>query len=127
MVIYNCKLKFLWSQYNTVMLLGFIFTRFASLASTTVRHEKIHCRQFWECFAMAMLLWPVSWWFVLLSLSLFYILYGSECLISRLKNGNWRDAYKNSAFEMEAKQNENDPDYLAGRSFFAFIRYYGKI
>lgn len=127
MIIYNCKLNILWKGYSTIMILGFILTKYKKLPETTIRHETIHCRQYWECFLITLPLCFISWWFILLSLSFFYLLYGTECLISKIKNGSWKTSYKHSAFEMEAKAGEHQKDYLKTRKPFTFIKHYGII
>ena len=37
------------------------------------------------------------------------------------------NAYRASAFEMEAKLNQDNPNYLKERKWGAWFRYYGKI
>jgi hypothetical protein len=38
-----------------------------------------------------------------------------------------RNSYLNSAMEMEAYENEIDPEYIEKRSWCSFIKYYGKL
>ena len=105
-------------------------------------HEFIHVVQYWVCMALgAFLAIPLvcfgSWWFALLPVFLYYILYGGEWLIAIMHHffsqkkksiaaANDK-AYRNSAMEMEAYQNEHDFEYLMTRPWWANFRYYGKL
>lgn len=69
-----------------------------------INHEKIHLRQ-----QLEMLILP------------FFIWYGCEFLIRWIQYKTKADAYKNISFEREAYQKEAKLDYLASRSFWAFL------
>lgn len=147
-VFYKSKLaeKILWDGYSTIMLFGFIFTKKDSLKPSSLRHEKIHCEQYKECLELMILPFLVliafnSFWWIILYPLMYYIIYGTECLISYLfnilkdilkgKSINMKEinsiAYKASAFEMEACDNEGTIGYLEARPKYSFFKYYGKI
>ena len=143
-IYYNSKLAklILFGSYHTIMFFGFILTKFNVLSETVFRHEKTHQRQFFECMEIAaipsaLLLFYVSAWWLLLIPLFYYILYGVEWFISlvyhlfadeRIGGGKVNNnAYRASAFEMEAKLNQDNPNYLKERKWGAWFHYYGKI
>lgn len=77
-----------------------------------------------------------AWWLLLIPL-FYYILYLTEWFVSfvyhlftdeRIGGGKVNaNAYRASAFEMEAKFNQDNPNYLKERKWGAWFRYYGKI
>ena len=110
--------------YKAINLFGVLFVKNnAKIDEVTINHESIHSRQFYEMtavgFVLAILLFPLSWIFLLFVPLFFYIVYVLEWLI-RLPKGN---AYRNISFEREAYANENYSDYLSGRKLFAFLDY----
>lgn len=143
-ICYNSKLAklILFGCYTTIMFFGFILTRLKELSETTIRHERIHQKQFFECMEIAaipsaLLSFYVSAWWLLLIPLFYYILYGVEWFISlayhlftdeRIGDGKVNaNAYRASAFEMEAKLNQDNPNYLKERKWGAWFHYYGKI
>lgn len=143
-IYYNSKLAklILFGSYHTIMLFGFILTKLKELSETTIRHERIHQKQFFECMEIAAIpsvllsLYVSAWWLLLIPI-FYYILYGVEWFISfvyhlftdeRIGGGKVNaNAYRASAFEMEAKFNQDNPNYLKERKWGAWFRYYGKI
>ena len=132
----------LFGSYHTIMLFGFILTKFNVLSETVFRHEKTHQEQFFECMEIAaipsvLLAFHVSAWWLLLIPLFYYILYGVEWFISLVYHlftddevGGGKvnaNAYRASAFEMEAKLNQDNPNYLKERKWGAWFHYYGKI
>lgn len=132
----------LFKNYGTMMFFGFIITKHASLPIEAQREERIHQLQFKECMEIAtipavFLSLYVSWWWLLLIPLFYYILYGVEWFISfvyhlftdeRIGGGKVNaNTYRASAFEMEAKFNQDNPNYLKERKWGAWFRYYGKI
>lgn len=132
----------LFKNYGTMMFFGFIITKHASLPIEAQREERIHQLQFKECMEIAtipavFLSLYVSWWWMLLIPLFYYILYGVEWFISlvyhlftdeRIGGGKVNNnAYRASAFEMEAKLNQDNPNYLKERKWGAWFHYYGKI
>lgn len=116
----------LFRGYTTIMLFGFILTKLNELKPSTLRHENIHRRQYVECVALSLplvllLCWLVSWWFLLLIPTFYYILYLGEWLVRLFRSGN---TYRNISFEKEAYQNQNSPGYLSERKWFAWMKYY---
>ena len=107
-----------------------------------LNHEAIHVRQWEECMIASMVLLTLvmsvtgfNVWMYLLCPLWFYLQYGLEYAVSRVyhsfkgihgADGN-KISYGNSAFEMEAKSNEEIDRYLDVRRPFEFARYYGKI
>lgn len=143
-IIYNSTFAklILFSGYNTIMLFGFILTKLNELIPSVIHHEQIHQRQYVECMILSLpialsLCLSVSWWFVLLIPTFYYLLYLSEWLISFIYHlftdnsvGGGKvnyNAYTAGAMEMEAKLNQDNPDYLNERTPLAWVKYYGKI
>lgn len=132
----------LFKNYGTMMFFGFIITKHASLPIEAQREERIHQLQFKECMEIAtipavFLSLYVSWWWMLLIPLFYYILYLAEWFVSFVYHlftdniiGSGKvnaNAYRASAFEMEAKLNQDNPNYLKERKWGAWFRYYGKI
>lgn len=143
-IYYNSKLAKLifFGRYHTIMFFGFILTKFNVLSETVFRHEKTHQKQFFECMEIAaipsvLLAFHVSAWWLLLIPLFYYILYGVEWFISLVYHlftddevGGGKvnaNAYRASAFEMEAKLNQDNPNYLKERKWGAWFKYYGKL
>lgn len=143
-IYYNSKLAklILFGRYHTIMFFGFILTKFNVLSETVFRYEKTHQEQFFECMEIAaipsvLLAFHVSAWWLLLIPLFYYILYGVEWFISLVYHlftddevGGGKvnaNAYRASAFEMEAKLNQDNPNYLKERKWGAWFHYYGKI
>ena len=132
----------LFGRYTTIMLFGFILTKMQELSEATKRHERTHQRQYLECMGIAalpsilMAIYDSPWWLLVIPL-FYYILYLAEWFVSFLyhlftddKIGGGKvnsNAYHASAFEMEAKLNQDNPNYLEGRKWCSWILYYGKI
>lgn len=76
--------------------------------ATFMNHERIHARQQLE-----------------MLLLLFFLWYGIEYLILRLKYNHDR-AYRNIVFEREAYAMECDMEYLKHRKMWNFTRFYSK-
>lgn len=132
----------LFGDYTTIMLFGFILTKLKELSETTIRHERTHQKQFFECMEIAaissvLLAFYVSAWWLLLIPLFYYIIYLTEWFVSFVyhlftdnKIGGGKvnnNAYRASAFEMEAKLNQDNPDYLKERKWGAWFHYYGII
>lgn len=143
-IYYNSKLAklILFGSYHTIMFFGFILTKFNVLSETVFRHERTHQKQFFECMEIAaipsaLLAFNVSAWWLLLIPLFYYILYLAEWFVSfvyhlftdsRIGDGKVNaNAYRASAFEMEAKLNQDNPNYLRERKWGAWFHYYGKI
>lgn len=132
----------LFGRYTTIMLFGFILTKLKELSESTKRHEQTHKRQFLECMEIAtvpailLVIYATPWWLLIIPL-LYYILYLAEWLISfvyhlftdrNIGGGKVNaNAYRASAFEMEAKLNQDNPNYLKERKWCAWFHYYGKV
>lgn len=70
-----------------------------------INHEKIHLRQQLE-----------------LLIIFFYLWYGIEYLVYRIKGMNAKLAYRSIRFEKEAYQFEGDPEYLRTRKWYSYLR-----
>lgn len=127
----------LFKNYGTMMFFGFIITKHASLPIEAQREERIHQLQFKECMEIAtipavFLSLYVSWWWMLLIPTLYYIMYGVEWFISfvyhlfkdkQIGDGKVNaNAYYASAFEMEAKENRNSQIYLRFRKWGGLVQ-----
>ena len=130
----------LWQGYSTITLGCFVFTKKskAEMKTRVLNHEAIHVRQWEECMIASMVLLTLvmsvtgfNVWMYLLCPLWFYLQYGLEYAVSRVyhsfkgiheADGN-KISYGNSAFEMEAKSNEEIDRYLDVRRPFEFARY----
>ncbi len=99
---------FFYKNYVGLSLWPFIFLKNDSLKSDAIliNHEKIHLKQQQE-----LLILP------------FYIMYLAEWLFRTVWYLNSYRAYQNISFEREAYANEGNPEYLAQRKNFSFIKY----
>nr|DAK73705.1 MAG TPA: hypothetical protein [Caudoviricetes sp.] len=132
----------LFGNYTTIMFFGFILSILKEITAEIERHERTHQKQFFECMEIAaipsvLLAFHVSAWWLLLIPLFYYILYFAEWFVSfvyhlstdeRIGGGKVNNnAYRASAFEMEAKLNQDNPNYLKERKWGAWFHYYGKI
>ena len=132
----------LFGNYTTIMFFGFILSILKEITAEIERHERTHQKQFFECMEIAaipsvLLAFYVSVWWLLLIPLFYYIIYLTEWFVSFVyhlftdnKIGGGKvnnNAYRASAFEMEAKLNQDNPNYLKERKWGAWFRYYGKI
>jgi hypothetical protein len=132
----------LFGNYTTIMFFGFILSILKEITAEIERHERTHQKQFFECMEIAaipsvLLAFHVSAWWLLLIPLFYYILYLTEWFVSFIyhlftdsKIGDGKvnkNAYRASAFEMEAKLNQDNSNYLKERKWGAWFRYYGKI
>jgi hypothetical protein len=93
-----------FKRINAIALFPFILTNDRS--ERTLNHERIHLAQ-----ELEMLVIP------------FYLWYGIEYLVYRLKGYSDYKAYRAISFEKEAFGNELDVDYLRKRKFWNFLKY----
>ncbi len=132
----------LFGSYHTIMFFGFILSILKEITAETERHERTHQKQFFECMEIAaipsaLLAFNVSAWWLLLIPLFYYILYLTEWFVSfvyhlftdnKIGDGEVnKNAYRAGAFEMEAKLNQDNPNYLKERKWGAWFHYYGKI
>jgi hypothetical protein len=115
--------------YKAINLFGVIFTR-DELNEKEKNHESIHTLQIVECailgfylFSSIVLIFDLSFWWLLLSLTSFYIFYGLEYLIIRLFHKKQSDAYHDVSFEEEAYVNDDNLEYKKERTPFNWIQY----
>ena len=94
-IIYNNLIPF--PGYSAMMLFGVIFARkkYKPLSTSTINHEAIHDAQARDCHG--------------------YFFYYLRCLWQWIRHG-----YRNNPFEVEAYDNERNPDYLKTRKPFAW-------
>lgn len=119
-VFYNSKLAKVLTfmkGFVTMMFFGTVITEKDSLTEKEKKHEGTHVKQYWDCFAVggfiAMILMFVlfgfdvrSWWMLLLLLIpalLYYVIYGIEYVILRLKGRSKEEAYLSIGFERQAR------------------------
>ena len=95
--------------YTGLAVFPFVFLKNSRLKldTTLINHEKIHLRQQLE-----------------LLFVFFYSVYVLEFIIRLIQYKNWKQAYRNISFELEAYKNEKDLNYLKSRSFWKFLKYY---
>jgi len=96
-------------RFVGITLWPFVIIKQEGLRSDTtfINHERIHLRQQIE-----------------LGILPFYILYALEFIIRLCMYGDRFKAYRNISFEREAYANEEQLDYLNGRAFWSFIKFY---
>lgn len=93
--------------YKAINLFGILFVRGnAMIDEVTINHERIHTAQMKELLYIP-----------------FYLFYVIEWLIRLIQFRNTYMAYRNTSFEREAYQNQEDLYYLKGRTFFSFLKY----
>ena len=118
-----------FSGYKAMNLFGVLFVRGnARIDEVTVNHERIHSAQFVEVTVASLAILGVlslflNNWLFLLSPFMFYILYVLEWLVRLIQYKGTYMAYRNTSFEREAYQNQEDLYYLKGRKFFSFLKY----
>ncbi len=135
---------FLWGDFNTAMLFGFICTKKkTTLTKDTVQHESIHAEQYAAitaiCFVAALILhFAVGGylWFALVPF-VYYIVYFVEAAISFIHHffstrkkdaaAAAEKAYYNSMFEMEAHEHDATPNYIQSRRWYYPFKYFGKV
>lgn len=122
----------LWEGYTTITIAAWVFTTYKNkeeMSQCIRNHECVHARQWVECaVASAIIIWllmilfDISCWWMLLSLLMFYILYGLEYIIKRWNN-TAAEAYEKISFEREARLAENDNNYLENGDYFNWINF----
>lgn len=125
--VYNNIIPF--KGYTAMTIWPFLFVRKpVKITDRQLRHELTHAYQQREVFFMAVGLMAISliigcgWW-SLLWFPLFYWWYLIEWLVRLCIYKNAKKAYKNVAFEREAKSNENKINYNKERCSFAWVGY----
>lgn len=120
-------------NYVLMNVFGIIlFSKGDYLNPINLNHEKIHSRQILECAIVAslivlafVLIFNISCWWFIASLSSFYIWYGLEYLIIRIfgNKDTQSDRYHEVSFEEEAHNNDTNLNYLKTRKPFNWIKY----
>lgn len=96
-----------FAGYKAINMFGILFVRGnVKLSETDINHEAIHTAQMREMLYI-----------------IFYIWYVIEWLIRLIQFRNSYMAYRNTSFEREAYQNQEDLYYLKGRKFYRFLKY----
>lgn len=75
------------------------------VSDRTIRHESIHTEQMKEMLYVFFYIWYFLEW------------------VFRLILPPYKTAYRDISLEEEAKENENDPDYLKYRKRYSWIKY----
>lgn len=130
MIIRNKHIPF--QGFAVMNILGLLFVREeVEMTAEALNHEAIHTRQQYEIMVASaiLFLWVVntySWWFYLLIIfAMPLVLYALAWLIELIRPP-YDSAYKDSPFEREAYINQGNPNYLATRPWFAWVRYIRK-
>ena len=87
-------------------LFPFILVRQSQPGPVLLNHERIHLRQQAE-----------------LGILPFYVWYGLEYVVGRIRGKKHDQAYRSISFEREAFTNETDLNYLKKRRLWSFRRY----
>ena len=118
--------------FGAMNILGLLFVREGvELTGTTMRHEAIHSLQQYEILAASSLLalalsnLLASWWYLLVVAIMPIALYVLAWIIE-LALPPYDSAYRDSPFEREAYDNQDDPNYLTTRTLFAWVGYFMK-
>lgn len=130
-IIYNKWIPF--NGFSAMNILGFLFTKVKpdELKIKTLRHEQIHTMQQYEILGVSALISLVlcniwaSWWYLLVTIAMPIALYVLVWLIE-LVLPPYKNAYRDSPFEREAYENDEDVDYLVTRPLFAWVKYFLK-
>lgn len=125
------KNKFIpFKGYETINLFGILFTRDDFIDPTEYNHESIHSVQILECMILSAviitaicIMFNISWWWLLLSIFMYYIQYGLEYVIIRFFHTKQNEAYHDVSFEEEAYKYEYDLNYIKHRIPFSWIKY----
>lgn len=132
-VIYNNIIPF--KGYQAMSFWPVIFARKSAkyLQGYVVNHESIHLRQQLEVLLTSigilaiLCLTCISWWWMILSLGIYYAWYGIEYVIRLFAYGNHQEAYRNICFEQEAFTYQMDYNYLPkDRKAFAWVKFISK-
>lgn len=128
------KNKFIpFGNYILMNVYGIIlFSKLDTIPLIELNHEKIHSRQILECAIVAslillilILLFNISCWWFIASLSSFYIWYGLEYLIIRIfgNKDSQSNRYHEVSLEEEAHNNDTNLEYLKNRKPFSWMKY----
>jgi len=130
MVIVGNLVPNLFSMFmpvDGVALYPFVFVR--EPHGSLIRHEEIHHRQQQETLAVSFLgcilaitTFKLSWWWLISSYFVFYIIYLAHFTWLLIKNRNFDIAYTNITYEAEAYDNEYQINYLTHRLPFSNFR-----
>jgi len=106
----NSRLPVWFSKVSPINIWAFSFGPFivcrGKLSEATRIHETIHFHQQLE------MLFVFQW-------ALYAIFY----VVGRVTHKSWKLSYYNNPFELEAYDNQIDPNYLANRKFYAWTQY----
>lgn len=101
-IIHNRLIPF--RKYDAINICGLLFCRKGvTITADLIQHERIHTAQMLELFVVGFYLWYVVEWLVRLPLP--------------------GRAYTHIAFEREAYEHMQDPNYLLYRRRFAWMKY----
>lgn len=132
-VFYNNWLAkaILMNGFGTITLAAWVLTINSKneINQSVINHECVHAKQWIECAVVtAIIVWllmavfDISCWWMLLSLIVFYVLYGLEYLIKRWNN-TADEAYEKISFEREARLAERDNSYLENSGYFEWLKF----
>lgn len=121
-----------FGNYNAINLFGIIFTK-EELTEKEKNHEKIHTYQMIEMILVGLYLvgmliiqFNLSYWWILMGLTTYYLWYGVEYLIIRKFHQKQNDAYHDISLEEEAYANDEDLNYLQKRIPFNWVKFLKK-
>lgn len=123
---------FAFNWPNAITFFPFVIykNRWNRMNMITRNHETIHIQQQMECGLVGGLIYLVlgltshNWLWTLPVLFLFLWIYWINILVNRFRFGEWRMAYRLSAFEREAYNKANISNYHVLRRPFDWIRYF---
>lgn len=100
--VYLVKKHPMGKNFLAICLFGFVFS-IRPLDATELNHELIHAAQQKELLYIPFFIW-----------------YGIEWVILRLKYKSWMEAYYHIRFEQEAYRHERDHQYLSHRKHYRY-------
>lgn len=116
-------------NFKCLNILGLLFVKGnEELSAKEIRHEATHTAQQYEILCASALLALfisniyASWWYMLVAIAMPIAIYIVAWLVE-LVLPPYKTAYKDSPFEREAYANEDNPEYLAQRTLFAWWKY----
>lgn len=129
-----------FSPCDLIMLFGMVFSKAKKedVPQSVIEHERVHIRQWVEMsfvsglvVLLLILLFDISYWWILLSFITFYAWYIIEWMCKSLWYSIMIDEwtcdletpYEALSFEREARMVEKDSDYLESRKMFAWLRH----
>lgn len=120
-----------FGKFSAMAFYGFCFIKKGFIASEyTINEEKIHSEQQIEVAVLTFILIApsvisglISWWWILLVPTMYFILYGLFWVIEAVLPP-YNTAYQDTCFEREAKLNRSNLTYTLTRDLCSWVKYF---